>query len=106
MPKLQAVQAEACAPLVDAEVKPKPSMAEGIMTTKPPRLQMLKRVIDGVAVVSEEEIIDGFRSLGRQGLNAEPTSAVVVPAVRKLTIPPADTVLVILTGSGLKSAFR
>lgn len=106
MPKLHAVQAEACAPLVQKVVQPRPSVAEGIMTSKPPRLPLLKRFVDHVAVVSEEEIIAGFRDLGRQGLNLEPTSAVVVPAIGKLPIPAEDTILVIITGSGLKSAYR
>ncbi len=104
MPKLHAVQAEASAPLVHEHVTPKPSVAEGILTSKPPRLPMLKRVVDSVTVVSEDEIIAGFRVLGRAGLNAEPTSAVVVPAVAKLKCPPNERVLVILTGSGLKSS--
>jgi threonine synthase len=105
MPKLHAVQAEACAPLLVKDVEARSSVAEGILTAKPPRLAMLKKAVAAVAAVSEEEIIDGFRALGRQGINAEPTSAVVVPALRKLPIPAADSVLVILTGSGLKSAF-
>jgi threonine synthase len=103
MPKLHAVQTEACAPLVYDDVKPRPSVAEGILTARPPRLSMLKNVVDSVTLVSEGEIIAGFRDLGRAGFNAEPTSAVVIPAVRKLAIDPADSVLVILTGSGLKS---
>lgn len=106
MPKLHAVQAEACAPLVYDHVQPKPSVAEGIMTAKPPRLPMLKRVVNSVTLVSEDEILQGFRALGRQGINAEPTSAVVIPALQKLSIPPDDSVLVILTGSGLKSTLQ
>ena len=102
MPRLHAVQAEACAPLVHAEVNPKPSLAEGILTSKPPRLAMLKQVVDSVAVVTEDEIKEGFFKLGREGFNAEPTSAVVVPAVSKLSIPRSESILVILTGSGLK----
>ena len=103
MPRLHAVQAEACAPLVHESFQPKPSVAEGILTSKPPRLAMLKRVVDSVTVVSEEEIVDGFRRLNGAGFNAEPTSAVVVPAVLKLRLPIDESVLVILTGSGLKS---
>jgi threonine synthase len=102
MPRLHAVQAEACAPLIETDVKPKPSLAEGILTSKPPRLAMMKQVIDSVAVVSEDEIREGLLKLGRDGFNAEPTSAVVVPAVSKLAIPRSESILVILTGSGLK----
>jgi threonine synthase len=65
---------------------------------------MLKKVVDSVAVVSEDEIIDGFRQLAHAGFNAEPTSAVVIPGLNKLPIHADESVLLILTGSGLKYA--
>jgi len=102
MPKLHAVQAEVCAPLVYDNVQAKPSIAEGILTSRPPRLSMLRKAVSSVAVVSEAEILDGFHRLVRAGFNTEPTSAVVVPALDKLPIPSDESVLVILTGSGLK----
>jgi len=104
VPRLHAVQADACAPLVYSNVQARPSIAEGILTSRPPRLEMMKSVVSSVAVVSEEEILSGFRELGRAGLNAEPTSAVVVPALRDVRIPDGETILVILTGSGLKTS--
>jgi threonine synthase len=103
IPQLHAVQADACAPLVYEKVQPRPSIAEGILTSKPPRLNQLRKVVSRVVTVSEEEILEGFRTLGRLGFNAEPTSAVVVPGVAKLGIPDNESILVILTGSGLKS---
>jgi len=103
LPQLHAVQTAACAPLVEEIDQPKPSIAEGILTSRPPRLRMLKKVVDSVAVVSEDEILAGFHQLARAGFNAEPTSAVVLPALSKLPIASPDSVLVILTGSGLKS---
>jgi threonine synthase len=106
LPKLHAVQAEACAPLLHEVVKPGQSLAEGILTPSPPRLTMLKAAVDSVAVVSEDEIRNGFRELCRAGFNAEPTSAVVVRGVPKLRIPERESVLVILTGSGMKSDAR
>jgi threonine synthase len=104
MPQLHAVQADACAPLVYENVQPKPSIAEGILTSRPPRLNQLKKIVSRVVTVSENEILEGFRTLGRLGFNAEPTSAVVVPGVAKLEIPESESILVILTGSGLKSS--
>jgi len=103
-PRFHAVQAEACAPLLQRDVQARPSLAEGILTSRPPRLNQLRQVVDQVVAVSEEEIRDGFRILGRAGLNAEPTAAVVVHGIRKLAIPADESVLVILTGSGLKSS--
>src|SRR5262245_7876828 len=104
IPQLHAVQAEACAPLVHENVQPRPSIAEGILTSKPPRLNQLRKVVTRVVTVSEDEILEGFRTLGRLGFNAEPTSAVVVRGVAKLRIPDNESILVILTGSGLKSS--
>jgi threonine synthase len=106
VPQLHAVQADACAPLVYENVQPRPSIAEGILTARPPRLSQLRKVVSRVVTVSEDEILEGFRTLGRLGFNAEPTSAVVVPGVAKLGIPDSDSILVILTGSGLKSSLE
>ncbi len=104
MPKLHAVQAEACAPLVRDVQQAGQSIAEGILTSRPPRLPLLKSIVDSVAVVTESEIRDAFRYLTRAGFNAEPTSAVVLPALSKLPIGDDETVLAILTGSALKYA--
>ena len=104
IPQLHAVQADACAPLVHENVQSRPSIAEGILTSRPPRLNQLRTVVSRVVTVSEDEILEGFRMLGRLGFNAEPTSAVVVPGIAKLRIPDNESVLVILTGSGLKSS--
>jgi len=102
MPHFHAVQVEACAPLVYAEVIPKPSVAEGILSPNPPRLAMIRGAITSAVTVSEAEIQAGFHALVRQGVLVEPTSAVVVPALPKLRISETDSVLIVLTGSGLK----
>lgn len=55
---------------------------------------------------TEDEILDGQRRLARAGHFVEPATATTVHAVRKLReaghIPPAATVVLMLTGSGLK----
>ena len=102
VPRLYAVQADACAPLVYADVAPGPSLAEGILSPHPPRLDELRRSVSQVASVSEPEIEAGFEALCRQGVQVEPTTAVLWAGVGKLAIPPGEPVLVILTGAGLK----
>ena len=102
LPDLYAIQAAACAPLVDAEVKPRPSLAEGILSPKPPRLEELRRSIRQAASVSEPEIEAGFDALCRQGVAVEPTTAVLWAGLGKLEIPAGEPVLVILTGVGIK----
>ena len=102
MPALFAVQAEACAPLVQELVQPGPSLAEGILSPNAPRLGRLRTAIAGAAMVSESEIKKGWESLARQGVQVEPTTAVLYSGVGKLDIPADERILVILTGAGLK----
>ena len=58
-------------------------------------------------IVSEEEIKSGIKILAGKGVYVEPTSAVVVKAFDKFVeegvIGWGDTVVSILTGSGLKA---
>ena len=103
MPWLHAVQAEACAPLIGARIRPKPRLAEGILSPKPPRLAQVKAAVSSAVAVSEPEIEEGVRWLAGQGVLVEPTSTSAVAGTRKLRIPRAESVLVILTGSGLKA---
>jgi threonine synthase len=102
VPALYAVQAEACAPLVQGQVEPGRSLAEGILSPNAPRLERLRKAIAGASMVSESEIEEGFRALASQGVHVEPTTAVLYSGVGKLDIPADETILVILTGSGLK----
>ena len=102
IPSLYAVQAEASAPLVQDVVEPRPSLAEGILSPNAPRLGRLREAIAGASMVSESEIEEGFRAMAGQGVQVEPTTAVLYSGVGKLDIPADQRILVILTGSGLK----
>ncbi len=63
------------------------------------------RESNGVIVaVPEEAIAPAVRTLAALGLYAEPTSALVVAALDRLPIEPGETVVAVLTGSGLKAA--
>jgi threonine synthase len=67
------------------------------------------RTSNGTAVaVTEEEIADGVRRLGRAGFCVEPTSATIWPGLQRLRrqgkINPSDRVVAILSGHGLKAA--
>ena len=103
IPLLYAIQAESCAPLVYKNVEPEASLAEGILSPNPPRLERLRSAVAGAATVKEHEIERGFVALARQGVHVEPTTAVLYYGVEQLSIPTDEPVLVILTGSGLKS---
>jgi len=118
LPKLVAVQTEAIPPIYDAfrkgEAKVTPltqaqhTYAEGIACINPIRgeeiLKVLRETDGEVIKVSEEEITEGIKILAQQGIYVEPTSAVVIGAIKKsLKVEEGKTNVVILTGSGLKA---
>jgi threonine synthase len=120
LPRLVAVQAKRLAPLCQAldaglQTVPsleatEPSVAEGLAIDRPVRgrrlLQAIRDTGGTCVAVDEEEILKAQRDLARHGFYAEPTSATVVAvlqAVVELAQPDA-TIVVPLTGSGLKGA--
>jgi len=118
LPKLVAVQTKAIPPIYEAfrkgEAKVTPltqvghTYAEGIACTNPIRGEEILKAIretDGEVIkVSEEEIAEGIKILAQKGIYVEPTSAVVVGAIKKShKVEEGKTNVVILTGSGLKA---
>jgi len=117
LPQLVAVQATACAPIwaeymskkADSQsVMEGETIAEGIRILNPLRSDNVIAAIRNsegfVVAVEEEEIISGWKALGGRGFYVEPTSAVVWPGILKTWDQLRDPVVVILTGTGLKSA--
>jgi len=120
LPRLLAVQAEACPPIAQAfhsgrdtvePVTAAPTAATGIAIGHPERgaeiLSAIRASGGTVLSVSEEEIRDARKGLARQGFYVEETSAVAAAALSYL--PPwteevgdADRMVVLLTGHGLK----
>lgn len=120
-PRVHLAQAEACAPIVRALEQgllgPAPvvagdTVAEGVRIPAPERGQEIlaaaRRAGSVGVAVSDEEILAAREALARQGLYVEPTAAVAPAALAKLVaagvIRPGESVVVPLTGSGLKSA--
>lgn len=117
-PKLFGVQSEACDPIVRA-IKGLPllkmvknTIASDIVFINPPRARDAIRAIretSGNAVsVTDTEILKGMELLARyEGILAEPSSAAAISGLMKLidegTIDENEVVVVIITGSGLKS---
>jgi threonine synthase len=121
MPRLFGVQPANCAPVdaalnagaddwIDVEVQP--TIAEGTAIRRPVRTREVLAAIraSGGSTVtnSEAEIADAVRKLARRGMFAEPTSANAAAAVSKLVdagkIARGERTVVILTGTGIKSA--
>jgi threonine synthase len=116
-PRLIGVQASACAPLwamhrsgADGlrRVQEGETLAEGIRILRPLRGDAVLAAVESsggtFAAVDEPSILQGREALGRSGWHVEPTSAVVWQAVLDLGDQLPRPVVVILTGSGLKSA--
>lgn len=122
LPRLVAVQARhACAVCaafergadsVEPLAEPPATMAEGIALPAPVRdTQVMEalRASGGQPVsVTEPEIVEGLRSLGRAGFCVEPTSAVVWHGLLRLheaeAIPTGAKVVLVLSGHGLKAS--
>ncbi|MEM4189814.1 MAG: pyridoxal-phosphate dependent enzyme [Candidatus Caldarchaeum sp.] len=116
IPKIIAVQTIQCPPLYEAfknvrlERPTKPSIADALTLTKPPRLrQMVEelRLVGGdVEVVSDEEIMIALKQMGFAGVYAEPSSAVAYAAVRRSLdqiVSMDEKVMVLVTGFGCKT---
>ena len=122
VPKLYAAQPLNCSP-VDAafHVKPgapvpdrpvRPTLAEGTAIPRPLRLDVMLEALresgGGTVAIPEDGIRTAHAELASHGLYAEPTSATAAAAVSELiargAIRPAETIVVLLTGSGLKAA--
>lgn len=121
VPRIFGVQAANCAPyhaafragvehLVPAEISA--TVAEGIASSKPTRVAGVLRAVRGsggdIVAVSETEIVTALGALARRGCYVEPTSAAAAAGLTKLldsgAIRPAETTVLVLTGSGLKAS--
>lgn len=124
VPSLHLVQAQACMPLVAAfeqgamqplTVDRRPTIAGGIVIQNPQRgpliLRMLRATGGSAAAVSEEEIAAAQAALARlEGIYMEPTSGAAFAGLARLVaagvIKPQESVVVGVTGSGLKDLGR
>lgn len=119
MPKLWAAQPEHCGPIAAAalgiEAPPiQPTIAEGTAIAAPIRLPevvaALRQSGGGGVLLTEAEIASEVLALARSGIYVEPTCAQATAAYAKLliagSIKPADTTVLVLTGTGLKATAR
>ncbi len=118
IPRMVAVQSAQIAPLFNAwrqgleEVKSieasGPTIAEGVAISHPVRgkrlLQVLKDTNGMVLAIDEDAILMAQQDLAHLGYYIEPTSALVIAAIKNLAehFKHSDIVVVPLTGNGLK----
>jgi len=87
------------------------TIADALIVTNPPLLDLmvnkLRAMGGSVEVVGEGEIANAFHELARSGIFVEPTSAVPLACYRKQVelgeVDEGDRVVLLLTGSGLKT---
>jgi threonine synthase len=113
IPKLIAVQAQNCAPLLQKDLtkfEKMATIAEGIAIADPVRriqiIQAVKKSGGYFISVNEDEIQQGVIDAGNAGYPVEPTSGTVLAALKKLvdTFEPDESVAIVLTGHGVKTA--
>jgi threonine synthase len=88
------------------------SIADALVSVNPPLLEVmvdeLIRAQGDAVVVDEKEILEAFKEIARHGFFVEPSSAVAYAAFKKQLAEKitskSDNTVVILTGSGLKTA--
>ncbi len=124
VPRMTGVQAQACAPIVQAWVRgagevlgieKKPTVASALGVADPGllgnrALQMI-RESDGAGVgVTDEEILTATRQLAQEGLFVEPSGAVTLAGLPKLVaqgqVDRDESVVCVVTGSGFKDFER
>jgi threonine synthase len=83
------------------------TLAEGVRIKTPNRLNEVLEIVHGTGgrfvVVDEEEILSGQRSLAEKGVFVEPTTAIVWNGLLQVIQDVPEPIILILTGSGLKS---
>ncbi|GAB3794745.1 threonine synthase [Spirosoma humi] len=120
LPRMVAVQAENCAPVVDTyfgkqanskQYIGKPTLANGLAVPRPigePLMLHVLRESGGTAIaVSEEAMLEGVRDLCRyEGIFAAPEGGAIWAATKKLLhqgwLQPNEHVVLLNTGSGQK----
>jgi threonine synthase len=115
-PRLIGVQARACAPLWAlstqgtaglAWVTEGETIAEGVRVLQPMRGDELLKAVEASGgrflAVDEENILPARDSLAHAGLFVEPTSAIVWAALSEIAVELPEPIVLILSGSGLKS---
>ena len=116
LPKLIGVQALACAPIWAVHqygaagmelVTEGETIAEGVRIRYPVRKDAILKMMalnNGIFIAIEEsEILFSQAELARQGFYVEPTSAIVWSALDQVMDDVRDPIVLVLTGTGLKS---
>jgi threonine synthase len=116
LPRIFGVQAARCAPLWTVYYQGKNALsnliegetiAEGVRIITPHRLDALLGIVrksqGRFVAVQENKILSGQQTLAKLGFYVEPTSALVWNALEQVIDDIPEPIVVVLTGSGLKT---
>lgn len=116
LPFMVGVQAQACAPIWaiiqygrsgQILTSEGDTVAEGIRVSNPIRGDAMIRIVEEkgwkLLAIEDKDILAGQKELAKRGFFVEPTSAVIWEAVTSVIGNVPEPIVVILTGSGLKS---
>lgn len=111
LPRLFGIQAAGASPLVTGEPCPAPeTVATAIRIGNPASAHLAREAVrdtNGLfESVTDDELLEAYRLIAREGLFCEPASAAGVAGLIKLhaqgRLTPGQTVVAVLTGHGLK----
>jgi threonine synthase len=115
LPQMIAVQSSEVAPIVEAwrertEPRPPPqeatTIASAILVKSPfnglSAIDAMNRSGGYGLTVTDHQIVQAIRDLGREGIFAEPAAAASMAALEQVERRPDDRVVLMVTGSGLK----
>jgi len=120
VPRMAGVQAQVCAPIVEAweraetvvkGIEKRPSVASALGVADPGLLgtrclETIRASGGAAAGVTDDEILNAVRALGREGLFVEPSGAVTLAGLPRLVrsghIDREASVVCVVTGSGFK----
>ncbi len=109
LPRMMGFQAAGSAPLVNGQVVAHPeTIATAIRIGNPANKERAIAVQEAsqgsFTAVTDEEILEAYRLLGKEGIFCEPASAASVAGLLKVheQVPVGATIVCVLTGNGLK----
>lgn len=115
LPRIVAVQSANCAPLAHAwqrglgqpiKIQSGQTIAEGIAIARPARGAEILAAVDEFATVTDDEVIKARSELAAGGWYVEDTAAVCWAAARQSTEDSWGTVVLPLSGAGLKTGWQ
>lgn len=115
LPQMVCVQGEGCSPIIDAwkegheepkHIRVAHSVASAILVKTPinghTAIRAMKESKGFGIEVTDRQILDAIKDLGKEGVFAEPAAAATLAALKKSDVPKDEKIALMVTGHGLK----